>query len=931
MAHDPRVLAVELTPKDLGHKITRHGWTTTDTFSKAFAINSNDKNWGLYRTLSQNNTPNWGSGNNSISSSNARSEMTGKNVDVVILDAAIPYPTTLEFAKNSDGTGFSRTVLFDWYQWHDVIITDVPYWYKNTPGFLNIANDHNSHTSGTVAGNSQGWARDSDIYNLNFSYDTIQMIIDWHTLYKQVNPITGVKNPTVTNNSWGYSASPSLNSISSINYRGTTYTPTSGSSAGSYVWDLTLLASLKIPSNVIEGHGFPVHDAGTDAAFIDAAKAGIINVASAGNSFFYIDVPGGPDYNNWFYYGSPGSGTVYYYNRGGSPGSAVDSATNLRDYSPICVGSYGAVVTGQVSYDTVYKVYGIPGHTTSTGLLATDYKSEFSNYGPGVDTFAPGEAIASVITSTNYLNGGVNSKVIDPRMSSLSSAGYKTDNTNNVFARDAGTSMAGPQVAGVIASMLEKSPRMTMTQVRQWISAASIANLQSTNGDANDGTNSGGAAKILYFPQTRFMPADIGGYRPAPWPPVSTNSRSSNGSVWPRIPTLSARNNQSTLNLTVNKTTIDTRGADTSACSMFIDGNGGQEITIPASSYIEISNAAGLFGTGKWTAELWLKLYALPFIYSTQAIIFIKGTYSSPELDVRLSIDNNGIFTFIMKYNNGSGTIQSGPVTNVGIDSWHHFAIVSGSSGITFYWDGSALGSPMPMTGWTDTFNYLLIGRGFDVYPLNNTPGSQLINGIAENGLTGFVSNLRITKGVDVYTGNFTLPNVPLQTTQSASVNINAISGTQCTLLTLQSPPNSSLYIPDLSSVSHIVTPRSVTASGTNYQNAIFSSDVEPSLTTFISPFSNTGNHTATITLTTTNVPDGTQVPYIISGRPQSNALQKDYDFMYIHINSEPLTGFLTINSGQATKVLTFTTTDHMYVTFRIGVYGGPSITFTVN
>ena len=134
-----------------------------------------------------------------------------------------------------------------------------------------------------------------------------------------------------------------------------------------------------------------------------------------------------------------------------------------------------------------------------------------------------------------------------------------------------------------------------------------------------------------------------------------------------------------------------------------------------------------------------------------------------------------------------------------------------------------------------------------------------------------------------------------------------------------------------MSSVSHIVTPRSVTASGTNYQNAIFSSDVEPSLTTFISPFSNTGNHTATITLTTTNVPDGTQVPYIISGRPQSNALQKDYDFMYIHINSEPLTGFLTINSGQATKVLTFTTTDHMYVTFRIGVYGGPSITFTVN
>lgn len=554
LTKDPRVAAVELNPDDRGSVITRQDWVSTGTFTKAIALSGSDTSWGIFRTRAKVNPTGWGNGGtDTLTSRTVLSDVSGKNVDVVVIDGGLPFPSTLEYQQNPDGTGYPRMVTYNWFQ-HNLAVTGAAasqYAYTS-----NYVNGHQAHTSGTAAGNTHGFARDANIHNLTYNDPTtgIGYVKEFHR-NKKINPLTGVKNPTVTNNSWGYGGSISsyttmkLN-LSRVHYRGVDYFPTSGT-AGSYVWSDATLASCGIPSQW--GNGWPDRNAVTDAAFIDAAKAGVINVVSAGNSFFYVAKPSSDpaaDYNNYLVYSS----SVYYYHRGSSPGAAdevVSSNYNL-DYAPILVGAMGAVVTGTMSASTISWLYG-SGHTD---LLQQDYKSEFSNYGPRVDVYAPGETVLSVINSTSYSSG----VTTDPRVAALGSS----DSTNNKFARDAGTSMSGPHVCGVLACVLEKYPRMTHPQARDWISATSLVSLVTTTGGAQDATDAGSweptsNKKILYLPGTRVREAEVGGFYPAPYPTVNASYRST-GAVWPRTNKLVARTNNATFNLVASASTVSNGG-----------------------------------------------------------------------------------------------------------------------------------------------------------------------------------------------------------------------------------------------------------------------------------------------------------------------------------------------------------------------------------
>jgi hypothetical protein len=66
--------------------------------------------------------------------------------------------------------------------------------------------------------------------------------------------------------------------------------------------------------------------------------------------------------------------------------------------------------------------------------------------------------------------------------------------------------------------------------------------------------------------------------------------------------------------------------------------------------------------------------------------------------------------------------------------------------------------------------------------------GRNAFSGVAsDTWFAGYMSNVRIVKGVAVYTGAFSPPVMALQSTQTAGINIAAITGTQTSLLIQQS------------------------------------------------------------------------------------------------------------------------------------------------
>jgi hypothetical protein len=149
------------------------------------------KNWGLLRcTLPFNiSSPSpWGSNTPTASptvTATASVPASGKNVDVVIVDS-IAYPDHPEFD--------TRYVQYNWFQHNPEVTGGAPgtYLYDSYTG----SNNHATHTSGTAAGNTQGWAREANIYNLRFSsaYTNVQYLIDYVKAFhrnKPINPETG--------------------------------------------------------------------------------------------------------------------------------------------------------------------------------------------------------------------------------------------------------------------------------------------------------------------------------------------------------------------------------------------------------------------------------------------------------------------------------------------------------------------------------------------------------------------------------------------------------------------------------------------------------------------------------------------------------------------------------------------------------------------
>lgn len=190
--------------------------------------------------------------------------------------------------------------------------------------------------------------------------------------------------------------------------------------------------------------------------------------------------------------------------------------------------------------------------------------------------------------------------------------------------------------------------------------------------------------------------------------------------------------------------------------SSYFDGTG-DYLTVP-------TNAAFQLGTDSYTFEAWIYPTALG-VTNTNNIINI-GTYTTG-----LMIRVYGATTGFEIYTNNTQRLATS--TGLTANSWQHIALVRNVSACTLYINGQINGT------FTDTSS---------ISPATAT----LIIGMAAHNssefFTGYMSNYRLVKGVAVYTAAFTVPTAPLTATQAAGTYITAITGSQTSLLTCQSP-----------------------------------------------------------------------------------------------------------------------------------------------
>lgn len=487
ISNDPRVMGVELA--EMLDIATRPSYKiTSGSFDKRWQADRNDLNWGLLRQSESSNRTNWGDDGSPVITSDLTVTASGKNVDVVIFDGHFD-PAHPEFAVNSDGSGGTRVNQYNWFQ-NDIGSGTGTYVYDRSGSYTNAAdvndNNHGCHVAGTVAGNTQGWARDANIYNIsvyssNPSWGVCGLssstywdyVRAWHNS-KPINPETGRKNPTVTNHSYGsyfiFDSTPdNTGPVTRVIYRGVDFNP------GRALSTAELQArGFYAPSTSVE---VPYYSTSRFVDIQDAINDGIIVVAAAGNESWKIVNSSDQDYNNQFYATYFGSNYVWWLNRGTASGAG---------YEPV-------ITVGAVSNNL------------------NEVKATFSNCGSQVDVYAAGEAVQSSIL-TNAAYGGLYAQ---------------TDSRNSSYwlGRYQGTSMASPQVCGILACLVESNPNMTQSEAHDWVTTNANSGQMYDSGtdDASDRTSLQGSANLfvrwinqrsetgITFPQKNFKPRPTSG------------------------------------------------------------------------------------------------------------------------------------------------------------------------------------------------------------------------------------------------------------------------------------------------------------------------------------------------------------------------------------------------------------------------------------
>ena len=475
----------------------------------------NRTNWAVKRVGIQTNGEFWSgsTGNIAAKLGDTSYSLTGKNVDIIIQDSGIlqyhpefmyggqsrvrdvildgplyidpdsTYLNNNKYTKNDGRIGITTAAVNNWWENNSTtyrsarfasggaddfgtITIAASYTAPNAlgvelDGSNTINGGHGSACAGLAAGKNFGTAIDADLWNISIfgnadmntelTYDAIKV---FHK-YKKVNPVTARQNPTIVNGSWGYFAGFNSNTTVSYKFRGTTgnFTGYNANSTGAQA----CAYGLDQGNNYNRQFSTSSRSDSVDTAGNEMVDAGVIFITSAGNNNQYLtntkDDPHRLDYfttlnsgdtrtGNWPSGTCPSAGKEWIHPQHVGYNSTTDY------YPAITVGCLDEYV-GPNDHGAAYS----------------ERKVSYSNNGPGIDIWSPGDETLSA--GTNSASGYTDYQRWDD--------GRFYDCYFN------GTSAAAPIVTGVIALYLEIKPDATSQDVREWIRDYGSVSMGSTS------------------------------------------------------------------------------------------------------------------------------------------------------------------------------------------------------------------------------------------------------------------------------------------------------------------------------------------------------------------------------------------------------------------------------------------------------------------
>ena len=463
----------------------------------------NRTNWAMKRVGVQTNGDGFPNDvlNINITTGNIDYSLTGKNVDVIIMDSGVmqyhpefidangqsrvrdivldgPYTidpayfntNNLTYTKPDGRVGIATTSAHAWWEnsssrsvtFSEIGTVNVPsaYTEANALGIggtiHSMTSTHGTRCASLACGKNYGLAFESNIWTISIfspaniandqAYDAMKL---FHQ-HKPVNSAIGRKNPTVINSSWGYNAA--ITASSTVNYK---FAGDTGSFTGNDGFD-TSTTSANLVKAMKEAFGnsyFATHrswmsssrSSSTDTAGDELMATGVIHVAAAANSNQRLGI-GANDPHRLDYLSDT------YFNNG-DPRPEFPSGT-------VPCGHRDWLNPSGIGFNTTTDFH----PTICVGALDhyvnSDYserKADYSNNGPGIDVWAPADdTLAAGMKSSTGSNLG-------------NAPYYERYNSNFVDQYMNGTSAAAPVVAGFIALHLESVPSATSKEVKKFL------------------------------------------------------------------------------------------------------------------------------------------------------------------------------------------------------------------------------------------------------------------------------------------------------------------------------------------------------------------------------------------------------------------------------------------------------------------------------